>query len=784
MIGTRLSRYKIVEQIGAGGMGVVYRAQDERLGRDVALKVLPTSALVDEVSRKRFRKEALTLSQLNHPSIATVYDYDSADGIEFLVMELIAGQSLDERLQNGPLQEKEAIQIAQQLAQGLVAAHQAGVIHRDLKPSNVRITPDGRAKILDFGVAQLVKQGDWSATLSTTSAPGAGTVPYMAPEQLRDDIADPRTDIYSFGALLYELVTGQRPFPETHGPRLIDAILNKLPKPVQEINKKVSAHLALVIEKAMDKNPAHRYQSARELLVDVERILLPTQTGVPLDLPARRGSKLGWIAGVAAVVLALATAFGLDIGGIRSRLFAPGGPPRIDSVAVLPLENLSGDPSQAYFADGITDALINELTRIRALRVISRWSVVRYKGTDKSLAQIAKELNVDGIVIGSVQRAGDRVLVRVQLNHPATDTNLWANRYESELRDVLSMQNELVTQIAGEMHVQLTAQEQARLTQRRQVNPEALDAYLQGRFQWNKRTEDGYRTALKLFQVAIEKDPNYAPAYAGLADTYDLLGGGRYLPPSEARPMAKSAAEKALQLDESLAEAHTALASLLYDDAELPAAEREFKRALELNPGYATAHHWYAWYLSAVGKHDEAIQHMRIALEREPFSLIIRTNAGFMQYLAGNYDKAIEQCKAARDLDPSFGAQQECLAQCYLEIGKYDEALKELRGAADVDQAELGYALAVAGHKDEAHVLLAEMQKRAKTSYVAPYDFAVIYTGLDERNSAFEWLEKARQEKDSRLVTIKVHPRYKKLRNDSRFRDLLVRMGLADPPLR
>ncbi len=779
MIGTRLSRYKIVEQIGAGGMGVVYRARDERLGRDVALKLLPMGALVDEVARKRFRKEAQTLSQLNHPSIATVYDFDSADGIEFLVMELIAGQSLDERLQNGPVPEREAVQVGVQLAQGLVAAHQAGIIHRDLKPSNLRITPDQRTKILDFGVAQLVRQGDWSATLSTTSAPGAGTVPYMAPEQLRDDIADPRTDIYSAGALLYELVTGQRPFRETHGPRLIDAILNKTPPPVREINKKLSPHLALVIEKAMDKDPARRYQTARELLVDLDRLLVPTQTGLLPDVSAAPRKPWGWLAGIA--VLALFTGIvGLDVGGIRSRWGTPAGPPKIESLAVLPLENLSGDPSQDYFADGITDALVNELTRIRALRVISRWSVVRYKGTDKTLKQIAKELNVDGIVVGSVQRSGNRVLVRVQLNYPATDANLWANRYESELRDVLSMQNELVGQIAGEMHVQLTAQEQARLTQRRQVNPEALDAYLQGRFHWNKRSEEGYRTAIKLFQLALEKDPNYAPAYAGLADAYDLLGGGRYLPPAEARPMAKAAARKALELDESLAEAHTALASLLYDDADLPGAERQFKRALELNPGYATTHHWYAWYLSAVGKHDEAIRHMQIALEREPFSLIIRTNTGFMQYLAGRYEKAIEQCRAALDLDPSFGAPQECIAQSYLEIGKYDEAITELRRTPDLDQAELGYALGAAGRKEEARALLGELQKRARTSYVSPYDFAVIYTGLDERDAAFAWLEKARQEKDSRLVTIKVHPRYKKLRQDPRFQELLGRMGLAD----
>jgi len=763
-------------------MGVVYRAHDERLDRDVAVKVLPTGALVDEVARKRFRKEALTLSQLNHPSIATIHDFDSQNGIEFLVMELIPGVSLDERLQAGVLPEKEAVQLGLQIAQGLVIAHQHNIIHRDLKPSNLRITPDGRVKVLDFGVAQLIHQGDWGATQSTTSTPGGGTVPYMAPEQLRDDHVDPRTDIYSFGAVLYEMVTGRRPHPETHGPRLIDAILNKAPQAPREINSRISPAMEMVIQKAIERDPAHRYQTARELQIDLERLAMGTQTQLLAALPPR--SRAWPVAlGAGALVLALAALFFFDVGGLRTRLIAPaGGALQISSVAVLPLENLSGDAAQEYFADGMTDALVNELTRIRALRVISRWSVMRYKGTQKPLQEIAKELNVDSLLLGSVQRSGDRVLVRVQLSQASTGSNIWANHYESDLRDVLSMQNQLVDRIAQEMHVQLTAQEQAHLSQKRQVQPQALDAYLLGRFHWNKRSEEGYRAALKSFQVAIEKDPSYAPAYAGMADAYDLLGGGRYLRPSEARPLAMAAARKALALDETLAEAHTALASLLYDDADLPASEREFKRALELNPGYATTHHWYAWYLSATGQHDEAIRHAQLAQEREPFSLIIRTNVGFFHYLAGHYPEAINLCGAVIPLDPTFGAPRECRAQAYLEVGRAAEAIDELQRTPDVDVAELGYALAVGGRAQEARAVLARLQERARKEYVSSYDFAVIYTGLDNRDAAFAWLEKARLEKESRLVTIRVHPRYKKLRKDPRFAALLARMGLADLP--
>jgi serine/threonine-protein kinase len=785
MIGTRLSRYRIVEQIGAGGMGVVYRAHDERLGRDVALKVLPTGALVDEMARRRFRKEALALSHLNHPSIATVHDFDTQDGIDFLVMELIAGQSLEEKLRGGPLGERDVIHVGIQVAQGLVVAHQNNVVHRDLKPSNLRLTPDGRAKILDFGVAQLHDPAaEFGATQSTTSSPGAGTVPYMAPEQLRDDVVHPRNDIYSLGAVLYELATGRRPFTETHGPRLIDAILNHEPPAPREVNTRVSVGLEQVIQKAMDKDPEHRYQSARELQVDLERLTSP-RTQVSDLLAARRRPRRAlhwWVTGLVAAGVTLT--LWLDAGGIRTRWGAPAAPASIGSVAVLPLENLSGDAGQEYFADGMTDALVNELTRIQALRVISRWSVMQYKGTRKPLREIARELNVDGLILGSVLRQQDRVVVRVQLNHPASDSNLWANKYEGELRDVLALQSDLVNQIVDEMHVRLTAQEQARLTQKRRVNPAALDAYLQGRFHLNKRTEEGHRQALAAFEQATRLDSSYAAAYAGLAETYALLGGGRFMLPAEAKPLVRASALKALELDPTLAEPHAALSSLYYDVADLTGAERELLRALELNPGYATAHHWYAWTLAAMGRHEEAQRQIRLAQESEPLAPIIQANVGFLQYMAGNYSKAIEQCRAALTLHPGFAAARECLAQSYLEVGRAEEAVRELRNTRDVEQAELGYALAVAGHRAEALQLLAVMRERARHNYVSDYEFAVIYTGLDDRNAAFTWLEKARQQTDSRLVTLRVHPRFKKLRADPRFAALVERMGLAPLPPR
>lgn len=783
MIGSTLSRYTILEQIGSGGMGTVYRAQDTRLKRHVAIKVLPVGVLTDDVARHRFRKEALALSQLNHPNVATVHDFDTQEGVDFLVMEYIEGTTLSTMLASGPLPERDLLQFGQQAAQGLAAAHERGIVHRDLKPANLRITPDRRLKILDFGLAELFHPGgDLGVTATATSASTSGppgTLPYMAPEQLREEKLDHRTDIYAFGAVLYEMATGQRPFPETRGPRLIDAILHQQPTRPTSLNRRLSPGLETVILKCLDKDPDRRYQSARELCVDLNR--LATGAGVPRAQGMPRRAALAAVA----VALALLTVLALDVGGIRSRIF---GTPstRIHSIAVLPLQNLSGDPNQEYFAEGVTETLIGEFTRIRALRVISRWSVMQYKDARKPLREVAKELGVDGVVLGSVLRTGDRVRISVQLNHAASDTNLWAKNYEVPASDILALQNDVVQNIVREVQATLTPEERARLARTPTVNPQALEAYLLGRSYWNKRSPEGIRRALEEFQRAVSIDPRHALAYTGMADTYSVMIGYNLLPAREGIVKAKEAARKALAIDDSLGEAHISLAHLMFEGAELADAEREFRRGLELNPGYATGHHWYALHLAALGRTDEALAAIRRAQELEPLSSIIRANQAWCLYLGRRFDEAITQARRAIDLDPNFSVAHGYLGQALAAKGRFDEAIAQMQKAVDLSngnvsyRAELATIYGLAGRTAEARQILEELLAKSKLEYVSPYTIAVIYVALGDHDQAFTWLEKAWEERSVRLVNLKTHPWFDPLRSDRRYADLLRRVGLPE----
>ncbi|MGH9580869.1 MAG: protein kinase domain-containing protein [Terriglobales bacterium] len=493
MVGQTLGHYRILEQIGAGGMGVVYRAHDERLERDVALKVLPPGTLVDEATRKRFRKEALTLSKMNHPNIETVFDFNTQDGVDFLVMELIPGITLDQKVVAGALAEKDVLRFGQQLAEGLAAAHEQAIIHRDLKPGNLRVTPDGRLKILDFGLAKLVQPvSDVALTNSLTETQSVtGTLPYMAPEQLRGEAADARSDIWAAGAVLYELATGRRPFDAKLSTALAGDIQHTPPPSLRQLKPALSPKLEDIILKCLEKDPENRYQSARDVGVDLRRLgtaAIPSAVGpvVPVWPLWRRALPVA----VIALAVVVAVVAGLVGGRLRERLLGKATPPRIESLAVLPLENMSGDPGQEYFADGMTEALIAELSKIRALKVISRTSVMQYKGARKPLPEIARELNVDAVIEGSVVRDGDRVRITAQLIYAPADQHLWVESYERDLKDVLALQDEVARSIASEIKVKLTPEEQAHLTSARSVNPEAYELYLKGRHHWNKRTEE------------------------------------------------------------------------------------------------------------------------------------------------------------------------------------------------------------------------------------------------------------------------------------------------------
>ncbi len=784
LIGKTLSRYEVLEQIGAGGMGTVYRARDQRLHRDVALKVLPAGALADDLARHRFRKEALALSQLNHPNIAIIHDFDSAEGVDFLVMEYIEGTTVNAMLSGGPLPERDILQFGHQAALGLAAAHERGIVHRDLKPANLRVTPDRRTKILDFGLAELFQTGsDLGVTATATSASTSGppgTLPYMSPEQLREEKVDHRTDIYSLGAVLYEISTGQRPFPETRGPRLIDSILHHHPTAPRALNRRLSPGLENIVLKCLDKDPDRRYQSARELGVDLNRLA----TGAAAA-PGRRLTRRAALAAVAAAVLLL-VALGLDVGGIRSQLFGAISGRQIRSIAVLPLENLSGDPDQEYFADGMTEALISELTRIRALRVISRWSVMQYKGVRKPLPQIARELGVDGVVLGSVRRTGDRVHISAQLIHASSDVNLWARNFDVAAGNIQVLQNDVVRNIVEEIQVQLTPQEQAHLAQARPVNPQAHEAYLRGRYHWNKRTPEGMKLALAAFQRAVGLDAGYAPAYVGLADTY-AFPSEISLPHREAHEKQVAAARKALELDPTLAEAHTSLASAYQNDWDWQAAERSYRRAIELNPNYATARHWFSTLLTALGRHDEAVAEAQRALELDPLSMIIRASVGGRLLHARRLDEAEQACRETVDLDPTFPVAIGCIGMVQSVRGEFNQAAAQYQRAAQLSGGTewlsfLGYVRARAGKRTEALAAIDQLRAAGPPGLVPAMRIAIVYTGLGEKDEAFRWLEQAYKDRDPELLWLGTEPMFDPLHGDPRFADLLQRIGVPAAP--
>ncbi|MFQ5777047.1 MAG: protein kinase [Terriglobia bacterium] len=814
MIERTLAHYRIVEKIGAGGMGEVYRARDERLERDVAVKVLPTGTLADEAARKRFRKEALALAKLSHPNIGHVYDFDTQDGVDFIAMEHIEGVTLSETLKSGPLREKEIAQLGAQMAEGLGAAHKENLIHRDIKPGNLRVTPEGRVKILDFGIAKLLEPVSPTApTESFTETHAlAGTLPYMAPEQLREGTADHRSDLYSLGVVLYEMATGKRPFEQRLSTALAADIQTKTPPSPRYHNPDIPSRLEDIILKCLEKDPAHRYQSAQDLLADFRRLgaapvaTLPARfvvrtegvsivkqgRSLVIDVKDKKGPvhvtvPLWVVIGALALAVLLVLILVMNVGGWRERLLGGSISPRpIESVAILPLDNLMNDSEQDYFVDGMTEAVITELSRIGALKVISRTSVMRYKGTDKSLPEIAADLGVDAIVEGSVLRSGDRVRITAQLIRAATDEHLWANKFDRNLGDILALQSDVAQAIAREIKIAVTPEEENRLARTRPVNPEAHEAYLKGRYFWNKKTEEALKTSLEYFERAIEKDSNYAAAYAGLADSYLHLAHFSGFPPQEAMAKAEAATLKALEIDLKLAEAHASLGHLRMHKWDWSGSEKEFKRAVELNPNYATVHYWYAALLSQIGRHPEAVAEINRALELDPLSLMINTTAGVGRYRARQYDLAIEQFQRTLAMDPNFVPARQDLGLVYVQKGFYDEAIAELRearelpGAGARGAAFLAYAYAVGGKTRQAFEILDELKEVSRQGRPPSYEIAAVHAALGQKDQAFAWLENAYVERDSWLVFLKVEPMFDPLRGDARFQDLLRRMNFPE----
>jgi serine/threonine protein kinase/tetratricopeptide (TPR) repeat protein len=739
-------------------MGVVFRAEDPRLEREVALKVLKQDALHDEESKRRFRLEARALSRLLHPNVATLFDFDSDRGVDFLVLEFVPGESLARTLVNGPLPETRARAIALDVAEGLQSAHEKGIVHRDLKPGNIVITPRGRAKVLDFGLARVMPGAaslTQSATISGASAL-VGTVPYMSPEQVRDDRVDARSDLYALGAVLFEMTTGRRPFSGDDVLSLLYQIAHEPAPLLRVVRPGLSIELEAVVARCLEKAPLRRFSDAGALLRALRGECSDDGSGSPTRTAASPGG-------------------------------APeSGPGRgIRSLVVLPFENRSGDPAQEFFADGMTDALITDLAQIEALRVISRTSAMRFKGTHPPLSELARDLRVDGVVEGSALRVGDRVRITVQLVDVATDRNLWAKSYERSLTDILALQSEVAHAIADEIRIQVTPDERARLRSKGTVIPAAHVAYLQGSFLWNRFTGESVKAAIRRFEEALAIDPNYAAACAGLADSYIMLANHHILPPREGYTLGRRAAERGLSLDESVAELHTSLGWIhrLFD-WDWPAAERECLRSVQLNPGYAFGRSRYALLLSGMGRHEEAIAEAERAHQLDPLNLLTFTVVGDTLFFARRFDRSVASYRKCLELDPTFGAAHTDLARSLEQLGRADEAVEEfVRGTTGPDgvarpSSGLAILYARAGRMDEARATLEALKALAQKEFVSPYGIASYYAIIGDHERALDWLEKAYSERDGTLVWLKVHPRLDGLRGEPRFRDLLARLRL------
>jgi serine/threonine protein kinase/Flp pilus assembly protein TadD len=796
-----VSHYRIVEKVGEGGMGVVYRAHDDRLNRDVALKFLPAELDKDENARFLLIREARTASALNHPNICTIYDVGDADGKSYIVMEFVHGRSLAEQIPEGGLPTETVIRYGEQIADAMAHAHEHGVIHRDLKTANVIIMPGGRVKVLDFGLAKHLTPGEITLktqSISTLTSEGAivGTMHYMAPELFRGEPADARSDIWALGVVLYEMANGKRPFRGRTSYELSSMILHDTAPALRE---NVPAGLRAVIEHCLAKEPAQRYQHASEVRAALEALrtnsaVIPASAlQVSAILPAaetrRPRLRNAVLVSLAAVALLVIAALVWKLVEVKWRGPRGVGAGSIQSLAVLPLENLTGDPKQDYFADGMCDALITELSQIKKLRVISRTSVMQYKDKHMSPAQIAQELGVDALVEGSVLRSDDRVRISAELVQPQTGQNLWAHSYERTVTDILALQSDVARDIVTQIQIQLTQPEQERLAKTRAVVPAAYDAYLQGNYYANKRTGEAMTQAVADYRQAIQLDPTYAPSYAGLAGALTLAADYKDVPSSQVLPEAEAAAVKALQLDDTLASAHTALGQIRAYSLQFPGVLEEFQRAIQLNPGDANAHHWYALSLAEAGKSQDAVAEMKLAQELDPRSLIINANLSWVFYLAGKYDDAIAQAQKTIAMDPSFAVAHGYLGQTYLAKGEYERALAELQQALALSgnetsfKAELGNAYAVAGKKSEALAILHELLQMSTRQYVAPYNIALVYVGLGDKDEAFQWLDKAYDERSVRLINIAVHPRFASLRSDPRFAALVQKIGLPMPPV-
>jgi serine/threonine-protein kinase len=832
--GSTLLHYRIVKKIGAGGMGEVYSAQDTRLDRKVAIKFLHEEFSKDADKLNRFMQEAKAASALNHPNILTVYEIGEVDGKNYIATELIDGQTLREHLRlKESLPLNTILKIGVQVSEALSAAHEAGIIHRDIKPENIMLRKDGYAKVLDFGLAKLTekkKADDVSledatrAFVNTTPGLVMGTVSYMSPEQARGKITDARTDIWSLGVVLYEMLSGKLPFTGETVNHTIVSILEKEPLLLEN----VPAELQRIVRKSMTKDVDMRYQSARDLLIDLknlrrdldiqgelERSVVPNRetANASLENAAQMyasdvvaATSSGQVAATQSVTTSsssleyavtqakshkLATAIiGVLLVGVISAggyfAFVSRSPStkQINSIAVMPFVNESGNADVEYLSDGMTETLIKSLSNLSSLDVKPRSAVFRYKGKDTDLQTIAKELNVQAILNGIVAQRGDQLTLSLELVDAQKNSVIWTERYQRKQSDLVSLQSEIAKDVSTNLKAKLSGAEETKVTRTATADPEAYQAYLKGRYYWNRRTAENLKKAIEQFKSATDRDPDYALAFVGLADCYAVFSEYAGTTTSETIPQAKAYAERALAIDPHLAEPHATLGSIYDDSWQWGEAEKEYKTAIELNPNYPTAYHWYSILLKNVGRNDEAAAMIKRAQQLDPLSSVIGVNVSRMYQLQNNYDASIENSLKIIELDPNFGPAYEYLAFSYLKKGRNADAIAAAEKAADLTNragitlGDMGYVYAASGKRAEAVAVIKELEaKYARKKAIGQY-IAAVYVGLGDKNEAFEWLEKDFQARTGKLTEIRWQLQFEPLRDDARYKDLIKRIGL------
>ncbi|MEP6922765.1 MAG: protein kinase, partial [bacterium] len=836
--GTRLGRYEIRSKIGAGGMGEVYLAQDTKLNRKVALKILPPEVAADRNRLNRFVREAKAASALNHPNIITIHEIDETDSGHFIAGEFIDGDTLRERMRNAPITLGEVLDVVTQIASALSAAHAAGIVHRDIKPENIMVRRDGFVKVLDFGLAKLTERlppefvdtkAPTRTAVNTDSGVIMGTALYMSPEQARGIEVDGRTDIFSLGVVIYEMVAGCLPFAGATNSEVLAAILSeKEPPPLARFSREVPAELERIVEKTLRKDREERYQTTKDLLLDLRRLKhkLEVDAEIERTLPPETRSAAGEAksSGEQQAVSAAQTSSAqttavestrttssaeyliteikrhkrgvgvilgaiifFSVAGLAYYFYSERGTSgaAIDSIAVLPFANTSNDPNTEYLSDGISESLINSLTELQRLRVIARTTTFRYKGKEVDPQVVGRELNVRAVLMGRVRQLGDTLNIQVDLVDATTGAQLWGEEYERKTSDLLSVKQAIAREVTEKLKLRLSGEEQQRLVKRDTTNGEAYQFYLRGRYYWNKRTGDSLRKAIEQFQQAIDRDPNYALGYVGLADCYNLLEEYAGIPGSEVLPKASAAADRALQLDGSLSEAHASLGFIFWQLWQWAEAEEEFKRAINLNRNYPTAHHWLSISFRSRRQFDDSMQEIKRAQELDPLSPVIGQNVAEVYLLKNDLTSAIEQCKSIIELDPSFPGAHDELGFAYLKQRQYVEATAEFQKAVELSGnasrylGDLGYCLGVTGKRAAALAILKDLQERYYRRESIGQFLASVCAGLGDKDQAFAWLEKdVQQHAGTRVQFVVWWFSFEDLRSDPRYADLVRRMGL------